>query len=396
LPPTVHRARLGVLALFFASGIAVASGPTRLIMIQEQLAVGAAQTGLLILSFSLGAVTFMPLSSVALGLWSKASFIRATALVCSVALVAMGAFATGGFRLGAYASFFVVGACAGPWDVAMNVAGTEVERAMGRSVMPQFHASFSLGTVMSAGLGALAAWAKVPLTVHFGLAAVLALGLVWWGVLGLAATSQPPQRPERRTGRRSAGAMVGWREPHTWLIGIVVLAAGLIEGSANDWLALGIRQDFQVPEAIGILGLGAFLCAMTAMRMLGTGLVDRYGRAAVQRMTAVLALAGLAAYTLAPNLVGIMAGAALWGLGSAMGFPLGLSAAADDPAKAAARTSTVATIGYSAALAGPGLLGLLADHVGYRPALMVMALPATFALVLAPVLRPRPPRPSEH
>jgi len=311
--------------------------------------------------------------------------------VACVALVAMGAFTAAGITPGAFASFFVVGACSGPWDVAMNVAGTDVERAMGRSVMPQFHAGFSLGTVTAAGVGMLAAWLKVPLAAHFCMAAVLAIGLVWWGANGLAATSKPPVRQERRSGSRTGQAFVGWREGHTWLIGIVVLAAGLIEGSANDWLALGVRQDFDVPEEIGILGLGVFLCAMTGMRLLGTALVDRHGRAVVQRLTAALALVGLVVYTLAPGLILLMVGAALWGLGAAMGFPLGLSAAADDPAKAAARTSTVATIGYMAFLAGPGLLGLLADHVGYRHALMMIALPATLALLLAPVLRPRPP-----
>jgi len=380
-----------VLALFFASGIVVATGPTRLIMIRERLEASPGQIGLLILTFSLGAVVFMPLTSTALGIWSKQLFLRSMALIGCVALVAMGAFTAAGVTPGAFASFFVLGACAGPWDVAMNVAGTEVEHAMGRSVMPQFHAGYSLGTVTAAGLGVFAAWLKAPLTAHFGLAAALAFGLVWWGVRGLAATSQPPARRDRSSSQRSRSAFVGWREGHTWLIGIVVLAAGLIEGSANDWLALGVRQDFDVPEEIGIVGLGVFLCAMTGMRLLGTALVDRHGRTVVQRLTGTLALAGLAVYTLAPSLIVLMVGAGLWGLGSAMGFPLGLSAAADDPAKAAARTSTVATIGYMAFLAGPGLLGVLADHVGYRHALMVIAVPATLALLLAPVLRPRPP-----
>ena len=66
-------------------------------------------------------------------------------------------------------------------------------------------------------------------------------------------------------------------------------------------------------------------------------------------------------------------GILVWGLGAALGFPVGISAAADDPARSAARVSVVSTIGYGAFLAGPPLLGALADHVGTLEALLAVA-----------------------
>ena len=36
----------------------------------------------------------------------------------------------------------------------MNVEGADVERRLGRTIMPRFHAAFSLGTVLGAGIGA--------------------------------------------------------------------------------------------------------------------------------------------------------------------------------------------------------------------------------------------------
>ena len=80
----------------------------------------------------------------------------------------------------------------------------------------------------------------------------------------------------------------------------------------------------------------------------------------------------------------------LWGLGSALGFPVGMSAAADDPARAARRVSVVSTIGYGAFLAGPPLLGFVGDQVGTLNSLLVIAIAMVPASVL--VLSVRKPR----
>ncbi|MDX5001351.1 hypothetical protein SHY49_10165, partial [Streptococcus suis] len=78
---------------------------------------------------------------------------------------------------------------------------------------------------------------------------------------------------------------------------------------------------------------------------------------------------GVLLFVLAPGVLPALIGAVLWGAGAAMGFPLGISAAADEPRRAAARVSVVTTIGYSAFLAGPPVLGFLGDRVGIRSAL---------------------------
>ena len=42
---------------------------------------------------------------------------------------------------------FLYGIGTGAWDVSMNVEGAAVERHLGRTIMPRFHAAFCLGTV---------------------------------------------------------------------------------------------------------------------------------------------------------------------------------------------------------------------------------------------------------
>jgi len=92
------------------------------------------------------------------------------------------------------------------------------------------------------------------------------------------------------------------------------------------------------------------------------------------------------------HLVIVGLGILIWGCGAALGFPVGMSAAADDPARAPARLSVVTTIGYGAFLSGPPLLGWLGDRVGTLDALLAVAVlmvPAALTVFAArPVSRP--------
>jgi len=168
----------------------------------------------------------------------------------------------------------------------------------------------------------------------------------------------------------------------------MVLAAGLTEWSANDWLALAVVDGFSTSDAMGAAAFGLFVASMTAMRFAGTSLLDRFGRVPVLRLCAGLALVGLVTFAFAPSLPLAVVAIMLWGLGAALGFPVGMSAASDDPAHSAARVSVVSSIGYIAFLAGPPVLGMLADHVGYRMALLTIAGPLVLSLILSSVAAP--------
>jgi len=131
-----------------------------------------------------------------------------------------------------------------------------------------------------------------------------------------------------------------------------------------------------------------FVLAMTAMRFMGGRVIDAYGRVAVLRASMAAAAAGLGLFVLADNVWIAAVGAALWGIGAALAFPMGMSAAADDPTRAAARVSVVSTLGYISFLAGPPLLGYLGDVVGIHQALLAILAPILLALLLAGAARP--------
>ena len=184
--------------------------------------------------------------------------------------------------------------------------------------------------------------------------------------------------------------MARWREPRTLIIGLIVLAFAFSEGSGNDWISVSLIDGYHAPAVIGTLGFAVFLTAMTTGRWFGTGLLDRYGRVTVLRGLAALAVVGLVLFVFSPYTPLAFLGALLWGLGASLGFPVGMSAAADDPAAAAGRVSVVASVGYCAFLGGPPLIGFLGDHITVLRALLVVAVLLALASVVTNALRPLP------
>jgi MFS family permease len=168
----------------------------------------------------------------------------------------------------------------------------------------------------------------------------------------------------------------------------MVFCFALVEGIANDWLALALVDGHGQSQTVGALGFGVFVTSMTVGRLTGGSFLDRHGRVPVLRVTGLLALAGVTSVIVFGPLVLVLFGAVLWGLGASLGFPVGMSAGADDPARSAARVAVVSSIGYVAFLAGPPVVGLLADAVGLLEALTVVAVAAAVGMSVATAARP--------
>jgi MFS family permease len=125
---------------------------------------------------------------------------------------------------------------------------------------------------------------------------------------------------------------------------------------------------------------------MTTGRVLGTVLLDAFGRMSVLWGSMAVAAVGVLLVVLGQVAVLVVLGIVLWGVGASLGFPVGMSAAADDPVKAAARVSVVSTIGYTAFLVGPPILGLLGSQFGVLNALLIVSIvlvPSAFAVPAA-------------
>lgn len=355
-------------ALSFAlNGFCFATMVSRLPDIRSALDLGNASLGLLLLAISIGSVIALPLSGRLIDRYSAAAVTRFGAVLVSVGLtVAMTGVVTDLIALTAI-GFFVDGIGIATWDVSMNVEAAEVEHRLERTIMPRFHAGWSLGSFAGAGIGIPMAALHAPLLLHVPGFAVLAAIATW-----RAAAAYLPAKEAHPDDATPAG-WSPWREPRTLAIGVMVMAFALSEGAANDWLSLALIDGYDVRHWVGVTGFTVFVCSMMAGRLYGPVVLDRYGRAPVLWSSAAAAFVGILLIVFGGSIVLVGIGIVVWGLGASLGFPVGMSAAADDPLRAARRVSAVSTIGYTAFLAGPPLLGLLADQVGTLETLLVIA-----------------------
>jgi predicted MFS family arabinose efflux permease len=379
-----REARNAVYVVFVGNGFLFANWAARIPQVRAELGVTPGVLGLILLCLAVGSGIGTPLSGLIISRLGESR----TVSVMAVAAAAGMAVAAVGVLLGApavAAGLVVFGFGSGTWDVAMNVQGAALERVLGRAMLPRFHAGWSIGTVAGAGTSAVMVALGVPVTAH-----LLAVTVVVAVVVPVAARRFLPGTHAPAPGGRSARRrqLASWAEPRTLLIGLFVLCMALTEGTGNDWLSLAVIDGYHSAAVVGTLTFAVFLAAMTAGRWWGPRLIDRYGRVLVLRVCAVTALAGLLLIEFGEVLPVAMAGALLLGLGTSLGFPVGLSSAADDPAHAATRVSTAASIGYVAFLAGPPAVGFLGDRVGVLHSLWVAAAALAAAFLLARATAP--------
>jgi fucose permease len=374
LSSTTLAARNAVAAAFIVNGLLFASLVSRVPDLRSSLDLSNGGLGLLLLAIAAGSVLALPSAGWLVTRTSAGAVVRLGAAFCAVGL-SVGALGAAVVSVAPIAAvgLFAYGIGTGMWDVAMNVEGAEVERGLGRSVMPRFHAGFSLGTILGAGIGVAVTAANAPMLLHLGLLAVAGLlAMLRWTPAFLPAVDHPAADTSSGT---------AWLEPRTLAVGLMILCFAVAEGSANDWLSLALIDGYDVAHWVGVAGYAVFVTAMTLGRLAGTSLLDRFGRAPVLWATAVTAALGIVLVVVGDHVLLVGVGILAWGLGASLGFPVGMSAAADDPSRAAARVSVVSTIGYGAFLAGPPLLGALADQVGTLQSLLAVAVLMGPALV---------------
>ena len=386
------RWRIAIFAIFLASGLSIATWASRVPDIKLALHIDNAQMGVLLLGMGISSIVGISTSPAVMARTGARLGMLVTMLTFAVGvgLVGLGTNVLSSPAV-VIAGLVLFGFGNGSLDVMMNVEATAIEQQMGKTILPVFHAFFSFGTVIGAGIGALLVQSGWNVTAHTLLIAgvIAAVAVACWANVPnreAALDPQPEEKPHWR--ERMHIALEAWREPRTYFLGIVMLGMSFAEGGANDWLALGVSEDHHAGPALGAAALATFSVAMTVVRLFGGPLVDRFGRVVVLRTLAITAAAGILLFILAPSTPLVFVAAALWGVGASLGFPLGMSAAADDPAKAAARVSAAATIGYIAFLSGPPVLGFVSNHIGLLNTLYILVVLAALSGLFSGAARP--------
>jgi len=383
----LRAAAAATFLVFGINGLVFASWAARIPAVTDTLGITSGQMGTLLLCVAVGSLIALPTAGWVVNRLGTANTIRAAGLLAAAAGAGIAVSLNAVSIPGTAVSLFFFGIGIGLWDVSQNIEGADVEHQLGRTIMPQFHAAFSGGAFVGALIGAGLSQLGIGLPIHLVvIAAVVVVAALTAPRYFLPHAAEADGSHDADAGAPRAGS--AWREGRTVLIGVVVLGATLTEGAGNDWIAKAAVDGLGAPQSTGALLFAVFVLAMTAMRLFGGRLIDGYGRVPVLRASMGAAAAGLALFVFAGNLWVAAGGAALWGVGAALAFPMGMSAAADDPRRAAVRVSVVSTLGYVAFLAGPPLLGYLGDLTGIRLALLAIGAPILLALLLAGAAKP--------
>jgi len=245
--------------------------------------------------------------------------------------------------------FALLGFGIGSMDVMINVEGAAAEKAIGRTVMPLMHAGCAAGVIAGAGIGAACVALNIDFVWQFGGEALVILAVAIRAVSYLP-QAEPPVDPAAipPLRERLASWASGWKNGRLLLIGLVMLGVELGEGTANSWLTLAAHDGHGQPAAVAALFFVAFAVGETGARVFGGPIVDRIGRVRTVRVTTALGAVGVALFILGGPAWLVLVGTVLWAVGVSMGFPLGMSAAADSGPNPAAQVSVVASIGYLA------------------------------------------------
>lgn len=361
----LHLSRNALFIIFALSGVALASWVARTPEVRDTLEASTAQMGWIIFGLALGSMAGLLSASRAIARVG-ARFVTVSSILCiSTGTAAIGTGTYVSISLLVFAGLMVFGFGMGFLEVAINLEGAVLERAAHKTLLPALHASFSGGTLAGAGWSALMMALHISVTVHLFIISVVTAGvlLISYRYLPHGTGKEHLPRKKKETDP-STSAWTVWKEPRTLLIGLVVFGMAFAEGSANDWLPLAMVDGFNVQHITGSAMFTLFLTAMFLGRTAGGFFLDRFGRVPVLRTASLLAFSGLALVIFTGYLPVAACGVFLWGLGTSLGFPVGISAAGDESEGSVTRVSIVSIIGYTAFLVGPPILGLFGEFMG--------------------------------
>ncbi|MFJ4819389.1 MFS transporter [Streptomyces sp. NPDC088801] len=373
---SLTRLRIALTVFFALDGFVFAGWVVRIPAIKAQTGASASALGLALLGVSAGAVVTMTLTG---RLCRRFGNHRVT-VVCAVLLslsVALPPLTHSALTLGLVLLLF--GAAYGGINVAFNSAAVELVAALGRPVMPSFHAAFSLGGMVGAGLGGLLAGALSP-TRHLVLLTLVGL-LVTAAAGPTLLRHEPPKPPERELPAEGAPRRPDGRTRGLVIVfGVIAGCTAYGEGALADWGALHLEQDLHASAGAAAAGYSCFALAMTLGRLTGTTLLERLGQTRTVVAGGSTAAAGMLLGSLAPTLWAALLGYAITGIGLANLFPVAVERAG--ALAGPSGVATASTLGYGGMLLGPPAIGFMADWFTLPAALTSVAVLAAVAAVV--------------
>ena len=375
---TDTRARIAISATFAAHGAVTGSFAARVPWIADHVGLGAGGLGIALLMPGVGALLAMPLSGRLVHRFNLRILVRVL-MLCWCAALLLPALPTTLVLL--CAALIVYGATAGLADVAMNAHAVVVEERYGRSVMAGFHGWWSAGALGGSAAAALAAHAGLGAPIHFALAVLILM------VVSVAASFWlVPHRPEPTLDAPPAFALPSRA---VLPIGLIGLCAVFAEGASLDWSAVYVRDLLHHPAATAATTVAVFSICMAAARFGGDAVVHRLGPVTTVRLAGVCATIGALTVVLSKQIVLVITGFGLLGVGIAVVVPLVFAAAGRLGEHPGRSIAGVAGIAYGSGLIAPGIIGGIAHLSSLKISFMVVVALVVVMGLAASVLTPQ-------
>ena len=382
--PDIQRSRLAILMMFFINGAVLANWVSRIPQIQDTLELSEGQLGLVLLGLSAGVLTALSAAGGLVARYGSRRITTLSAFLLCLLLVPLPWMAHAALL---WLNLFVFGMALSTMDVAMNSQAVEIEHYARRPLMSTFHAAFSIGGFVGAAIGAGMATLDIEPAIHFVVAAI--------GFLALTAVTQ------RHLLISQAAAVSEKADPVFqlpsrifWPLGIVAFAAAIGEGAMADWSGVYLSNVVNADAGVAAFGFAVFSITMTVGRLSGDRLADRFSAKLLVQLGGLVATLGLMLAILMPQIPTTLLGFAAVGLGLSIIVPMAFSAAGRlSGISAGSGIAGVATIGYAGFLAGPPVIGLLAEWTSLPGALLLVAALTATLMVTGRALNQPPTTP---
>lgn len=372
-----RTSRIAVSALFFLTGLCFSSWASRIPAIQEKLHLSEGALGGMLLALPIGSILSMPVAGLLVGKYGSRHVLMVAGLLYAGILPTLGLTETSWQLFGCLVLF---GFCGNMANIAVNTQAVLVEAMYGRSIMASFHGLWSLGGFAGASIGSgMAAMAVIPYQ-HFLIIMVLAIIIV--GVaIRYVVTHDAPTGSEKTP-------LFAWPDKILLTLGIIAFCSMICEGTMFDWSGVYFKKVVGASEKTAGLGYNAFMSTMAAFRFVADWLTVRFGTKRVLQLSGALTAGGLLIAVTLPYFATAIFGFLLVGAGVSSVVPLVYSAAGRSKTLSPGMAlASVSTIGYLGFLAGPPLIGLIAEATSLRISFSVIALMGMCIAVMSKKVR---------
>ncbi len=373
--PSAQNARHAIMAVFLVHGVLLGGWVTHIPLAKLRLETGLGLFGIALLSFAAGAVIAMPIAGAMINRYGSARvtwvagmgfclFLFGPALAPSLPL----------FMLGGLA----LGASVGSMDVAMNAHGLAVEKALKKPVMSGFHGGFSVGAAIGTIGGAWLLGQVGPTLQLFLIAGISAVAILLCAKFFLPASID----------KGLSGSHFAWPTKATIGLGALCFLALMIEGSVADWGALMLQGRFTIDTATAAQAFGFYQAGMAVARFSGDWLRQRFGAVPMVAVSAIITAVGTGAALIAPSVTLSLVAFTIAGIGIGNAAPVlfagGGRLEPDAPGRGIA---AVTTMGYTGFLAGPPLIGMVAEFTNLQWGLGLTVIAALIIAAFASMVR---------